>query len=87
VLTLKFTRRTSGFKATPLDYLILMLALVVPNLPDPGLQSLNMGFLAAKIIVFFFSFEVLVGELRGRLTRPAAATIAALLLVAFRGLI
>jgi len=87
VLTLKFTRRTSGFKATPLDYLILMLALVVPNLPDPRLQSLNMGFLAVKVIVFYFSFEVLVGELRGRLTRPAAATIAALLLVAFRGLI
>jgi hypothetical protein len=46
-----------------------------------------MGFLAAKIIVFYFSFEVLVGELRGRLTRPAAATIDALLHVAFRGLI
>jgi UDP-GlcNAc:undecaprenyl-phosphate GlcNAc-1-phosphate transferase len=87
VLTLKFTRRTSGFKATPLDYLILLIALVVPNLPDPRLQSLKMGFLAVKIIVFYFSFEVLVGELRGRLTRPAAAIIAALLLVAFRGLL
>ena len=87
VLTLKTTRRTSGFKATPLDYLILVLALVVPHLPDPRIQSLHMGFLAVKVIVLYFSFEVLVGELRGRLTRPSAAIIAALLLVAFKGLI
>jgi UDP-GlcNAc:undecaprenyl-phosphate GlcNAc-1-phosphate transferase len=87
VVTLKTTRRTSGFKATPLDYLILVLALVVPNLPDPRIQSLHMGFLAVKVIVFYFSFEVLVGELRGRLTRPAAAIIAALLLVVFKGLV
>jgi UDP-GlcNAc:undecaprenyl-phosphate GlcNAc-1-phosphate transferase len=87
VLTLKTTRRTSGFKATPLDYLILVLVLVVPHLPDPRLQSLNMGLLAVKVIVFYFSFEVLVGELRGRLTRPAAAVIVALLIVAFKGLL
>jgi UDP-GlcNAc:undecaprenyl-phosphate GlcNAc-1-phosphate transferase len=86
VLTLKFTWRTTGFKASPLEYLVLVIALVVPNLPDPMIQSLHMGFLAVKIIVFYFSFEVLVGELRGQLTRPAVAVIAALLLVAVKGL-
>ena len=34
VMTLKFTRRQKGFKATPMDFLILVIALVVPNLPD-----------------------------------------------------
>jgi UDP-GlcNAc:undecaprenyl-phosphate GlcNAc-1-phosphate transferase len=46
VLNLKFTRRQKGFKATPTDFLILVIALVVPNLPDPTIQSFNMGFLA-----------------------------------------
>ena len=61
VMTLKFTRRQKGFKATPMDFLILVIALVVPNLPDPSSQ-LRMGELAVKIIVMFFGFEVLIGR-------------------------
>jgi UDP-GlcNAc:undecaprenyl-phosphate GlcNAc-1-phosphate transferase len=86
VVTLRFTRRKQGFKSTPMDFLILVIALVVPNLPDPRIQSVQMGFLAARIIVLFFSFEVLVGELRGKLTWLAAMTLMALLLVGVRGL-
>ena len=87
VLTLKFTRRRKGFKVTPMDFLILIVAIVVPNLPDPRIQSLDMGFLATKIIVLLFSFEVLIGELRGQIKNVVAATLAALLLVAIRGVI
>jgi UDP-GlcNAc:undecaprenyl-phosphate GlcNAc-1-phosphate transferase len=65
VLTLRFTRRQEGFKSNPLDFLILFFALVVPNLPDPEIQNWRMGLVAAKVIVMYFSFEVLVGELRG----------------------
>ena len=87
VMTLKFTRREKGFKVTPMDFLILVIAIVVPNLPDPRIQSLHMGFLATKMIVLLFSFEVLIGELRGRFSRLGIATLAALLLVAIRGII
>jgi UDP-GlcNAc:undecaprenyl-phosphate GlcNAc-1-phosphate transferase len=66
ILTLRFTRRR-GFRSTPLDFLILFVALIVPNLPDEQIRSYQLGFIATKIIVFFFSFEVLMGELRGRL--------------------
>jgi UDP-GlcNAc:undecaprenyl-phosphate GlcNAc-1-phosphate transferase len=87
VLTLKFTRRQKGFKATPMDFLILFIALVVPNLPDPRIQSLDMGLIATKIIVLFFSVEVLMGELRGKLTKLVVMSVAVLVLVAVRGLI
>jgi len=87
VLTLKFTRRRKGFKATPLDFLILVIALVVPYLPDPTIRSFDMGLLATQIIVSFFSFEVLVGELRGNIARLTIATMTFLLIVAARGLI
>ncbi len=69
ILTLKFTRRRKGFKTTPMDFLVLLIALLVPNIPDTRIQSLHMGMIAAQIIVFLFGFEVLVGELRGELKR------------------
>ncbi len=86
VMTLKFTRRQKGFKATPMDGLIVLIALVVPNLPDPAVRSAQMGDLAVRIIVMFFALEVLLGELRGRTGRLAAGILAALVLLAARGL-
>jgi UDP-GlcNAc:undecaprenyl-phosphate GlcNAc-1-phosphate transferase len=87
VLTLKFTRRQKGFRATPMDFLILVIALVVPNLPDPLIRGVQMGELAARIIVLFFSFEVLLGELRGNLNRLTLGVLAGLALLAARGIV
>ena len=87
VLTVKFTRRKKGFKATPMDFLILFAALVIPNLPDARIQSFHMGMVATKIIVLFFSFEVWICELRENPTRAELATIAALLVLAVRGIV
>jgi len=85
MVTLKFTRRREGFKPTPMDFLILLIALVVPNLPDEIFQGHHMGLIAVKIIVLFFSYEVLIGELRGDLKRLGAATVATLAVIALRG--
>jgi len=85
ILTLKFTRRTKGFKTSPMDFLILFIALVVPNLPDERIQSYHMGLVAAKIIVLFFSYEVLIGELREDLKRLVLATIPVMVVMAVRG--
>ncbi len=87
ILTLKFTRRQQGFKTSPLDFLILFIALVIPNLPDPQIQSYHMGFLATKTIIFFFSFEVLMGELRNDYRCIAFITGASLFVISLRGLI
>jgi UDP-GlcNAc:undecaprenyl-phosphate/decaprenyl-phosphate GlcNAc-1-phosphate transferase len=69
VLTLKFTRRRKGFKTSPMDFLVLFIALVVPSITGTLIQNLNMGMIAAKIIVLLFGYEVLIGELRGELKR------------------
>ena len=87
ILTLKFTRRKKGFKTTPMDFLILFVALVVPNLPDPHIHSYHLGLLAAKIIVLFFGFEVLMGELRGKFNRLGVFTVVALGVVVVRSLV
>jgi UDP-GlcNAc:undecaprenyl-phosphate GlcNAc-1-phosphate transferase len=85
VMTLKVTRRQKGFKATPMDFLILVIALVVPNLPDTFISGLRLGDIAVKTIVMFFSFEVLTGELRGELRKISVGVLAALALLAVRG--
>lgn len=87
VLTHKFTRRRSGFKSTPMDFLILFIALVVPNLPDEQIQSYHMGLMAAKIIVFFFSYEVLIGELRLKFNKLGLTTILALVIISVKGIL
>jgi len=85
--TLKFTRRRKGFKPTPMDALILFVALVVPNLPDAQIRSYHLGLVAAQIITFFFSYEVLMGELRGEYEKLGAWTLVAMVVVAVRGLV
>jgi len=87
ILTLKYTRRRDGFKTSPLDFLILFTALVLPNLPDQKIQSLKMGLIAALIIVFFFSYEILKGELRTDLKRIGLPTLIVLLVIGLRGVI
>jgi UDP-GlcNAc:undecaprenyl-phosphate GlcNAc-1-phosphate transferase len=84
VLTLRLTWRKQGFKTTPMDFLILMIALVVPNLPEPVLGGAHLGEVAVKLITLFFGFEVLAGELRGRSGGLAAMLIAALTVLAAR---
>jgi UDP-GlcNAc:undecaprenyl-phosphate GlcNAc-1-phosphate transferase len=86
LLTLKFTRR-KGFKTTPMDFLILLLALVVPNLPDERIKSWQMGLVAAKIIAMFFTYEILKGELRLHTKRIEITAIIALLVISIRGFI
>jgi len=87
VLTLKFTRRREGFKLKPIDFIILFVAIVVPSLPDTAINSYHAGPLATKIVVFFFVFEVLVGEMRGVLGRLGFAFVVAMLVVAVKGII
>ena len=58
VLTIRFAG-TDRFQTTPLDYLIVLLAVVMPFLPDMTVGTVPVSLLAAKLIVLFFSFELL----------------------------
>ena len=48
---------------------------------------ISMGEIAVKTIVMYFSFEVLTGELRGELRKIAIGVLAALALLAVRGMV
>ena len=85
ILTLKFTRRQKGFKTSPMDFIVLFIALIVPNLPGGPVKSPHMSLIAAKVIVFFFGYEVLMGELRGDYRYVALGFVCVLAIVSFRG--
>lgn len=86
VLTMKFSRRRHGFKSTPMDFLILFIALVVPNLPIDEIENYHLGLIAAKIIALFFSYEVLMGELRENFSRLSFMTILSLAIFGIKGI-
>jgi UDP-GlcNAc:undecaprenyl-phosphate GlcNAc-1-phosphate transferase len=85
ILTLKFTRRRRGFKVTPMDFLILFIAFVAPYIAGMYSAHREVGAVAAKTIMLFFSYEVLIGELRGRYDKLTFATTCALIVIATRG--
>lgn len=58
VLTIRFAGQ-DRFQTTPLDYLIVLLAVVMPFLPDMTVGEVPVSLLTAKLIVLFFSFELL----------------------------
>ena len=49
----------SRFQTTPLDYLMVCLAVIFPFLPEVSTDISALGLFAAKLIVLFFSFELL----------------------------
>ena len=83
----KFSRRKRGFKSTPMDFLILFLAIIFPSMPDQNVSEYHMGLMAAKIIIFYFCYEVILAELRGKLNKVTAATLAALAVMAVKGFV
>ena len=85
VTTLKFTRRTGGFRISPMDFIVVVLALAVTALPREVLPEEAMKSVIPKILALFFGYEVLTGELRGELSTLTAMTIATLMIVAVRG--
>lgn len=78
VVISKFSRRREGFRSTPLDLLVIMLAVAVSGLPVQPMEHHRLGFMAAKIIILYFGFEVLMAELRGKYGRLSAWTAVAL---------
>ncbi len=87
ILTMNLTRRQKGFKVTSLDILVFIVILVFPNLPTLHLSEVNAGITLAKALVLFFSYDVLIGELRGLSGFLAKPTVCILVVLVLRGFI
>ncbi|HXY55252.1 MAG TPA: MraY family glycosyltransferase [Nitrospirota bacterium] len=85
MLTVTFSRRLQGFRVSTMDFLIIFIAVTVPNLTGQLVEHFNLGQLAVEIIVFFFGYEVLINELREKFYFLAWATFAAMVVLGVRG--
>ncbi|MBX3304346.1 MAG: undecaprenyl/decaprenyl-phosphate alpha-N-acetylglucosaminyl 1-phosphate transferase [Nitrospira sp.] len=65
VLSLRFNEE-NRFQTTPLDYLMVFLAVTFPLLPEVSAGISHLGVFAAKLIVLFFSFELLLHAFSSR---------------------
>jgi UDP-GlcNAc:undecaprenyl-phosphate GlcNAc-1-phosphate transferase len=84
-LAVKYSRSTKGFRMTTMDFLVIFIAVAVPNLPDQSIHSNHLGLLAAGIIVLLFSYEVLITEIGRRFDALMASTLMALVIIGIRG--
>jgi UDP-GlcNAc:undecaprenyl-phosphate GlcNAc-1-phosphate transferase len=76
--------REQPFQSTPLDYLVVLIALVGPNLPEIRVGELSLGLLAAKILVLFFAYELILSRLSGRMIQYGFASLWVLLAFGIR---
>jgi UDP-GlcNAc:undecaprenyl-phosphate GlcNAc-1-phosphate transferase len=61
--------RDQPFQLTPLDFLMVLAVLTVPNLPEMQMGGYSLGGLAAKIIVLFFAYELILSQLSQRMAQ------------------
>jgi UDP-GlcNAc:undecaprenyl-phosphate GlcNAc-1-phosphate transferase len=78
--------REEPFETTPLDYLVLFVALIVPVLPEIRISEISLGFLAAKLLVLFFAYELLMSRRSERLSQLGVVALWDLLALGLRAL-
>jgi len=83
VLVIRLTRR-KGYQATPLDFLILVIALIVPCFSGFQVDRLILATVGAKIVTLFFGFEIYLVEKRGVYGRLKPVFLLALAALAWR---
>ncbi len=65
LLILRFNEQ-NRFQTTPLDYLMVLLAVLFPFLSEANTDIVYVGVFAAKLMVLFFSFELLLHAFSNR---------------------
>jgi len=77
----------ASFRITPLDYLVIIIALIIAVLPENGDTGTNLTWMALQMIVLFYASELVLQHMDTVRNRLSGSLIAMLLLVAIRGLL
>ncbi len=85
--TLKLTKRKKGFKTSPMDFLILFIAVILPFFSGTYMSEGALVEVISKTLVLFFSYEVLIGELREQYGWVSLWTLVTLAVVLVRGMV
>ena len=80
------TTSDQEFKITPLDYLVIAIALLIEFLPGQDAYRENIIWMIVQIIILFYICELLVQNMQSHWNRFSGSILLALALVAYRGL-
>lgn len=81
------TTRGNEFKITPLDYLVIALALVIEFLPGENAVREHIIWMVVQIIILFYICELVVQNMHSRINRFTGTVALSLAIIAYRGLI
>jgi len=73
------------FQITPLDYLVIILVIIVPNLPEAHLEDSRMGEMAVKLVILFYASEAVMGLNKRGWNLMRLGTLGVLSVIVFRG--
>lgn len=83
LLAYRFGRNRS-FSVTPTDFLIILIALLVPTVSGPWLPETYIGEVAVKTLVMFYAVELVLAEVRTRVWHVRAGACLVLTLLVGR---
>jgi len=75
------------FRITPLDYLVIAIALLIEFLPSDNLAREIIIWMIVQMIILFYIGELLIQNMQSRFNRFTASVMLALALIAYRGLV
>jgi UDP-GlcNAc:undecaprenyl-phosphate/decaprenyl-phosphate GlcNAc-1-phosphate transferase len=87
LMTLRFTGRKEGFHITPMDFIVMVLAIGLTALPREMFPEAVLKNVIPMILALFLGYEVLAGELRGNIQSIVWVTIISFIIVGIRGFI
>jgi len=77
----------ASFRITPLDYLVIIIALIIAVIPENGDTGTSLTWMALQMIVLFYASELVLQRMDTVRNRLSGSLIAMLSLVAVRGLL
>lgn len=81
------TVSNNEFKITPLDYLVIAIALIIEFIPGENAFRENIIWMIVQIIILFYVCELVVQNMGSRMNRFTGSIALALALIAYRGLV
>jgi UDP-GlcNAc:undecaprenyl-phosphate GlcNAc-1-phosphate transferase len=84
VIGIRFSQER--FRVTPMDFLVVFIALVAPNLPDVKVHAQNVGMGIAMLIVLFYGIELVLNNIWRRWDFIRLTTCVTLAVLGVRGL-
>ena len=75
------------FAITPLDYLVIIIAVVVALMPETDVGSQSLTFVAIQMIILFYSAEMIIQKMRSSRNALAGTLLVTLILLSARALL